>query len=417
PADATVVAGLLGRLLDIEKSRTLEDLPRDQAGLEPPTQSITFDVGSENTLTLDIGAQIPGSGDRLIAIAGRDAVYQAPGTILAELDQPIDTWRDRQLLRIKRNDVERIEIRRPDAPTVVLENRDDGFWLVEPIEDRADRGAADRFRTALLGLRAESFLDDSTATAEPALEAILTAAGESTIVRLGAALDSAALDSAALDGSTLDSAALDGSTLDDEPIDLGGFEGADREEQPKTRHHVRVGTVHATVETALLGHASLAPEAWLDRAWTGLQVFNLDRATFTDDQGTVTLYKNDLDWRRIMGDFVGEDVADDGAGEKIDFTVASELLYALVELEADTVRDGKGLQLDPARTTLTIELEADDGRREILRVFDVPAENRVALTSSERSSVLVVAASAVETIYNQLTAVRIAEPVLDDVGE
>ncbi|MEM8961824.1 MAG: hypothetical protein AAGD38_10110, partial [Acidobacteriota bacterium] len=44
PADATVVAGLLGRVLDHEKTRTIEDQPRDQAGLEPPTQSKTIDV-------------------------------------------------------------------------------------------------------------------------------------------------------------------------------------------------------------------------------------------------------------------------------------------------------------------------------------------------------------------------------------
>ncbi|MFL6200121.1 MAG: DUF4340 domain-containing protein, partial [Thermoanaerobaculia bacterium] len=106
-ADAFAVDGLLDALTALEQTRVLDDVDARQAGLDKPRATVRLETGKGETV-LRIGAEDPLGGSTLAAVEGRKGAYVVSDSILNEIRKAPGDWRDRQMYRGDRDEVQRI---------------------------------------------------------------------------------------------------------------------------------------------------------------------------------------------------------------------------------------------------------------------------------------------------------------------
>lgn len=358
-ADTLAADGLLDRLSDLESNRTIESVDRAAADFVQPRGTVTLITEGGDEHVLEIGPEVVASGDMLVAVRGSVDADQVASSLWDDLTKDPGAWRDKSLFPGTRADLQRITLRQGER-TVHLAKRGDVFWIEQPLVDRADAGHASALVSALTGLRAEQFLDDP-ADRDPARTGLATPSGT-------------------LEATLTEPQAPFVVTLGNETAEAGVVHG---------RVDDLVFTARTTLGEALVRDAT----AWRARGWTGHQVFQLDEATVTDASGTFALRRIDGAWRR-------DDV-------EIDFAKASDVLYAVTELQADTVEDRTDEALPEA--TLTIALVDEDGDGETLSVHPMP-DGRLALASNVRNALLMVSGSALDALRTKIEEARIAVP-------
>src|SRR5215207_8663371 len=111
-ADAFAVDGLLDALANLEQTRVLDDVDPRQAGLDKPRATVRLKTDAGETV-LKIGAEDPMGGSTLASIEGGDGrkgVYVVSDSILNEIRKEPGDWRDRQMYRGNRDEVQRITL-------------------------------------------------------------------------------------------------------------------------------------------------------------------------------------------------------------------------------------------------------------------------------------------------------------------
>lgn len=360
-ADRFAVEGLLSSLLQLEKQRTLEDVDRADYGLAPPAATATL-VTAKGRHTLEIGSEVPGGDQRVVALAGGDTVWTVPGAFWSEIAKEPGEWRSRQLFPGQRHEVERIALRRGDQ-AVVLARRGGDFWLEAPLADRADREPVEELLTAVAGLEAVEFLD------APAAEAGLeTPEAVVEVVRQG----------------------------QQEPfrIALGPPRGEGEEA-------VRVARVDGQLVAARLAELTAAvqrpPAEWRSRGWSALPVYDVDRVEATDAEGTLTLVRSGADWDR--------------EGTKIFYAPVSDLLTAVADARAtELLAPAAAAARVAGPPALTLRLVGREGRTETLRLWPA-GEGGAPARVEGRELVLLLPPETVATLAGHLRAVRQAEPL------
>lgn len=366
-ADRSAVDGVLSSLAGLEKKRTLEDVDRADVGLEEPEVEVTLATGEGETV-LSVGAEVPASSDRLVAVGGRAEVYQVSGGFVDDLTKDPGEWRDKKLFTGARNDIQRLTLTSGESQ-VLLAKRGEDFWIESPLADRADSDHVNTLLSEITGLRVREFLDqeplDPAAIGlEPprrVLEAILEGSEEPFRLELGL-------------------------TSEGENAFYGRAEG-------------QLFDIETRLEEALDRPAS----AWRSRAWTELQVFKIESARLVDEQGELQVVRDGSDWKR------GE--------ERIDYTTASDLLYAITDAGAEEVVERRSAEErghDFAEPLLTVHLATADGEEE-LHLYP-PVDGLAAATSSVRDAVLLMSEETVDKIQQAAADLRQAEP-LPDEGE
>lgn len=381
-ADGTAVGDLVRDLVELEKSRTVEGIDRSAAGLDPPRMTVTLRHADADATVLEIGAEVPASDAMIVAIAGGQDAYQVPDALWPTLSKAPGEWRDREMFRGTRTDIQQVRLVPTPGPAtdqpddqepsagngaeLLLAKRGSDFWLEQPIDDRADRDQVNTMISQLVDLRVTEFLDDPGAAADAGLtpplgrfEVTLEGRAHPFVVEIGAP--------AAAEGDV----------------------------------HARVdGQVFTTRADALRSALTRPATAWRSRAWTSWQAFDIDQATIEDEHGTVQLTRADGEWQRD--------------GDTIDFTVASDVLYALGAVRAIEVLDRASVaKEDLAEAAMTLSLAAEDGRTEGLRVYPNASGARLLATTEGRDAVLVLAPDALEDWAAKLAALRAAEPTTE----
>jgi len=187
-------------------------------------------------------------------------------------------------------------------------------------------------------------------------------------------------------------------------LELGStLPGADPEtageEAPRT-YYARVGGELVEVKTRLAAELARTPAEWRSRSWTSYQVYQIDEARFEDAEG-------ELDLRRVEGDWLrGED--------RVPYTAASDVLYALADAKADEVIDAaaaaeRGFPL--GEPELRAVLTTKDGA-EKLELYPLH-DGHAAARSEGRDAVLVFTAERVDEVHSKLAELRKAEPLPD----
>ena len=378
-ADRAAVDSLVDSLAGLESSRALEDFDRSELGLDEPRAKVTVTSGRGQSV-LEIGAELPASGDMVVAVAGGNKAYQVASDLLDELTKAPGDWRDKKLFNGLRNDIERLSWALPKGEDssaasdvagekILLAKRGDDFWVESPLTDRADEEQVNTLLAELTSLEVETFLDEPVLLTpegmglEPpqgVLEVVL--AGQETPFR----------------------------------VELGAAAGDE-------------GVVYGRVDSQLFEVKTLLPESlatpaaeWRSKAWTALQVFKIEAARFDDAEGALEVRRDGAEWQR------GED--------RVGYTVVSDLLYPIAEAKGAQVLDrdvaiAAGHDLE--RSSLSITLSTGDGDEQLAEELSLfPAiDGFAAATSGGRDAVLLLGEAAAGEILEKLQALRTAEPL------
>lgn len=375
-ADKTTVESLLRSLTGLKKERTVTGMDRADAGLDQPRARVSLETESGENV-LEIGSEVPGTSDMLVAQGGESEIHQVAKTVWNDLTREPADWRDKHLFRASRSEVERMTLRRGDE-SVLLGRRAEDFWIESPIVDRADKDLVNSLLNEVTGLVAEAFIDESqepqatvglTDAESGVLEVVIRGEEEPFRLELGSTLPGADPETAS-------------------------------EEAPRT-YYARVGGELVEVKTRLAGELARTPAEWRSRSWTSYQVYQIDEARFEDAQGAVDLHRVEGDWLR------GED--------RVPYTAASDVLYAIADAKAEEVLDAaaaseRGFAL--GEPELRAVLTTKDGA-ENLELYPLH-DGHAAARSVGRDAVLVFSAERVDEVHSKLAELRKAEPLPDE---
>lgn len=356
-ADAGVVSNLVRRLAELPKERTFDDFDAAQTGLAKPRVKVALEQRGERHELL-FGSALPLGG--AIFVGDGKKAYQVPGAadLVTELQKTPGDWRDKTLFHGERSHADQITLIEPDSK-VVLKRHGEGenFDLVEPIRDAADRDLVSGLLTDLTSLQAATFLDPSTpfTPGGRSIEVALSSAATPFRIELGQAL-------------------------------------------PENKVAAKVeGQLVSLDANRLVAAFERDAAGWRSPAWSSLQVFQVDHATFKAG-GVVTEVKRvEGEWKR------GED--------KIDYSIASDALYPIVEVKAKEIvtrAEATARSFALAAPRLEIELEAEK-TREKLTVY--PASGELAAATAEgRDSVLLLPNDKILELEAKIATLRTAKP-------
>jgi hypothetical protein len=384
-ADGAAVDRLLDSLINLEKSRTLEQVVPAEVGLDRPRAVVGLTLaGERQERVLDIGAAVPTGGEMIVALAGRPAAYVVSDGVYADVQKKAGDWRDRQLFHGDRDRVERLAWSAGGGPRLVLARRGDRFWLESPFADRADRDQVEKLLTDLTGFSAERFLDPPAPPPaqlglEPpqaVIEAVVAGQAQPFKVELG--------------GSHPAPAAPPPGAQPGAPDTVAG-----------KLTYARLGTT--LVETrSTLGDTLARPAAdWRSPLLSGLEVHQIDAAVVRDDGGALQLGRAGTDWKR--------------GAVTISYLPVSDLLFAVTEAKADrllTPAEAQGLGAGTAKPLLTFELKSGQAGNETITLYPplTGAAQGVPARATGRDTVLLLPVAKLQDIQEKLKAVRAAAP-------
>ena len=371
-ADAFAVDRLLDSVISLERTRTLEDFNPKDVGLDKPRATVRVKT-KDGEKVLQIGASVPTGGSLIAGLEGEKEAYVVPDSILTEFDRDPGDWRDRLMFRGDRDAIQRITLRGGEAGPVVLVQRPNGFWLEQPIQDRADREAVDGLLSDLSGLTAEQFADGPQPLAEMGLappreviEVALKGQPKPERIELGAPVTGAA----APEGQT-----------------AGELTWA------------KASNTVFQVRTRLAESARRAPADWRARQLSALEVHEVESATVADGRTSFQLTRADTDWKR-----------DDTL---ISFLPVSDLLAAVTGARADrllALQEARALAPRLAKPLLTFTLKGKETGEEKLTLYP-PLPEGVPARSSGRQTVLLLPKSVLGEIQKKVAEVKAAKAV------
>lgn len=409
-ADPAQVDRLLRALTELDKKRTIDDADPAAVGLDAPRGRITVET-EEGAWTLRIGAPVPTSEDLLVALerlgttdgepssADGDTVeaHVTAASFTEQIDREPGAWRDRDLFPQARNAVERLTLRAASAeegeaaePVVLARREEGGFWIEEPVSDRADPDRVDDLLSELTGLKVERFVDD------PAAEAGSEAGtAEGAPRALGLEPPRAVLEAELTGGETF-RLELGAPAADAGPEDASG-PAADGTETLYALYAKPGGQV-VTVATSLLPALTRSADSWRSPEWTALRTSRVESLEVTrapEGEG-FTLERDGAEWLRD--------------GEGIPYTVASDLLSAVTGARGEAAPEG-----DPdeagAEPLLVLRLTPSAAAGEPVTLTLIPAAggSHAWARSSERETVVRLSEETVTGVLEAVTAVQQAE--------
>lgn len=345
------IDGLVSALADLRHERVMESFDPEELGLGKPRARVTLRSG-DRTVILRVGAAIPAYSSIAVQVEGRSEAYVVGEALWDQLAKEPGEWRSRQVVPASRTAIQRIAWRIDDA-RFTLARRNGELRVVTPYEDLADETRVEELLTALTSLRVDQFL---------AADAPAGKGAERTLrLRLEGRRDPFEL--------TLAETGEDGAL--------------------RLRYEGQVATA---AESDLLDRLSGPPAAWRSRRWSSLDTWEVERATLRDADGAVALARADGTWTRD--------------GEEIPLNAVTDLLDALLQIEAETIRPRPESWTPPADPALEIELQTENGTPETLTLYP----DAIATTST-RKVLLDLPPDTVDRLHQRVSDVKAAEPV------
>jgi hypothetical protein len=354
-ADGFAVDGLLDALTGLEQTRILDDVDSKQAGLDKPRATVRLKTDEGETV-LKIGAADPMGGSTIAAVG--EQAFVVSDSILADIRKAPGDWRDKQMYRGDRDQVQRITL----SSGVVLVPKGDVFYMEKPVADRADREKVDDLFAELSGLTAERFVDQPFSQPRAVVE-IAFKQGPPVKIEVGGEVEA-------------------------QPA-------AEGEPPASPTVRARVGSQVFEARTRLAEMAARPAAEWRSQALSGLDVFQVESATVQDGQGTLTLQRAEPDWKR------GE--------ETISYLPVSDFLFALVQARAERLLLPGELGI-AGKPALTVTLKGKDVGEETLTLYP-PVAAGVPARAAGRDVVLLLPAGTLGEIQGKLAEVRKAPPV------
>jgi len=359
PADSGAVEQLADALTRLESLRTVAEGSRRELGFDPPRGKVSWRTALRSG-SFEIGGELPAAQDLLIAAAGSPGFAVVPDSFVAELERPPGDWRSREVVTAERQAIQRITLSPGSGARLVLARSGESLRLEQPVADAVDRDLADQLLSDLTALRIAAFLD-------PPLEPG-AAAG------LAAPLGTIEL---AIEGRA-----------ELQRIELGGERAG--------RRLMRSGGQAFEATTGLAAALARPAVEWRSRHWTRFENWRIERVRVEDAVGSLDLERKDGDWLRD--------------GQRIPFTVASDLLYAVTSAKADRLEEDAADAAVAGKPTLTLRLIDADGGEETLTLHPAVG-GAVPARTSGRAVTLHLPESVAAEIGSKLGALRAATPL------
>ncbi len=194
-ADSDKVDRMLESLIQVKPGkREGVDLTNPDYGLDQPVLTVTFHTQAGKATTVKLGAQTPAGDEHFATITGRSELYLIGSSFKTALAKSADDLRDKKLVRLKKDDVRKLKIERPDT-TIIAERisaGDSHHWqLHQPVETAADRFAVEDVVEGIIRAKAADFADrpedlSSVGLDKPqAIVSLTTQDGRERIFRIG----------------------------------------------------------------------------------------------------------------------------------------------------------------------------------------------------------------------------------------
>lgn len=142
-ADGAELSGITSNLASLEVQRVVDDQPTDvkQYGLDPARIEVSFKQdGRERTLLL--GQKTPTGTDIYAKVPDKPRVFLVSSYLESTFNKSSFDLRDKTILKIDRDKVERMEIETPDHTLKVAKQGAD-WRMTSPVDARADFGAVE----------------------------------------------------------------------------------------------------------------------------------------------------------------------------------------------------------------------------------------------------------------------------------
>lgn len=141
PADESEISGITSNLSSLTISRVIDDQANDfkQYGLEPARIEVAFREGGRERKLL-LGQKAPTGSDMYGRLPDKPRVFLVPSFVESTFNKSPFDLRDKTILKIDRDKVDRLEIETPDH-TISVAKQGADWKLTAPVQGRADFGA------------------------------------------------------------------------------------------------------------------------------------------------------------------------------------------------------------------------------------------------------------------------------------
>jgi hypothetical protein len=164
PADTSAVESMLTSLEKLEADEVVVEQVANLAefGLDKPSRTVTAVVeGAKEPLSVQFGAKSPDGSSVYAKTPSAAKVYLIPSWIETGFDKKPFDLRDRDLLKVKRDDVRTLDIAGPEG-SYALARSDAGEWaFTKPLATRAGRWSVDGLLGTIENLRMDSVAAES----------------------------------------------------------------------------------------------------------------------------------------------------------------------------------------------------------------------------------------------------------------
>ena len=309
---------------------------------------------------VEFGSDVPASSSVFMRVAGKDEILLVPSSSAAAFLKPVEDFRDRALLDLTILDVGEALVTRA-AGDVRFRRRDEEWWMERPIEDLAAGDAVQSLLSAVIGLRAETFIDHPLASGLDApretVRLLDRKGAEIATVRLG------------------------------DPVPGQTDRRYVRADTPEGRGQV------ATVASGGLDALSRPAAEFRSRKAFPIRAWESTSLSMRSPRATLVFQKKDGAWS-AAGDS-GVNVS----AEEVDKTLQQLSDLAIASFESPGAPSAAARGLDPPRARIEVSSETGDGKPRVLELgAPGPGPHTVFARDPRRPGLFVVDASILERI-------------------
>jgi uncharacterized protein DUF4340 len=143
PADGAEISGITSNLASLEVQRVVDEQATDmkQYGLDPARIEVTFKFAGKDQ-KLQLGQKTPTGADLYARLPDKPRVFLVSSYLESTFNKSTFDLRDKTILKIDREKVDRMEIETPDR-TLKVAKQGAEWRITSPVEARADFGAVE----------------------------------------------------------------------------------------------------------------------------------------------------------------------------------------------------------------------------------------------------------------------------------
>jgi len=162
-ADNDKISSMLKSLVQVKPGkRENVDLTNPDYGLDHPVLTVTFHTRAGRATTIKLGNKSGISTEHFATITGRPELYLVSTSFKMSLEKSADDLRDKKLVHLKKDDVRKLKIERPETTIVaerISKDDTDKWQLLQPVEAAADRFAVEDIVDGIIRAKAASFAE------------------------------------------------------------------------------------------------------------------------------------------------------------------------------------------------------------------------------------------------------------------